>query len=1502
MGCFQSRSINKNANNMPSSGASSHIIQHTASGSKEIIVEPGHLVFEVCISSITTRNIEAVDILNSDPFVRFIWGKTCAHETQHFSKSAVECRYPEKFAFYYSSMLSKLAEQHLKVEVYDWNRSGKHQLIGSTDISLNQIATGPVHHDHQLVSTHRSNPSRCGRVSFNCTMQSTDVWKMTVSGYRVIYKEAVLEEANGKPFRVRYNFVNNESKVEESLESQIDEIPRKAFGKLKVLTFRGSSLPPIRWTGSFLKFISGSLQIQLVCIQPTGMSYHGHSIHVQNMEQEFGQIWLPLKKLYATSTLCPQKKIIFNRGISTLSSVNSIDGDVVDTQPSLSSKSAYDSHNSNRSLATNGYVEQYIRREAEFDSYLWLLGQKVGSISGHIVFERVPPIGQMASGVLTENGIAAASPVVVGEAVGGTIFHFLKTKGHEKLPKKMKMLGHVFSKLITMNIAKANKQKSELKQRGKMKELFSILQQSDKFSMISFTYSTKNSLLNSQKLLLTIGNWFMDRIEANETSYRTVHAAYVGVVLILGRGEIGDLSTLGFDPLAGLNFEESHNDFKNLKADQALDLHGPTKNQIDIAILIRRFLIRCLVRAVERVRYQTKDTKERRFCATIFAICSFRLPTFGECMARAILPKNEVDSEISGWANEDINLNRLSMRCATQYDEIKMKNVHCNDGGQSMNSGTVNRNGEGGGQQNLSNSFESKLSKFSHLRSPSKVHGATMTHDPATMMMDWRYFDRLLSHKCKDEYKRQNDLLPRSCFDPIYVDEITDEALIREYSNMDENETKTNGIVERNNTKRGKGEIVRNAKQGSKLKLKSNSLLKGLRAAPVNVHLNLADFNNDMEAYRKAVNLQLVLIRDQSWILRLRKRQHFFLLVSQVCTLYCLFTFMALLFHKLINHLKHHRFYYILFNSQAWVQEVLDVVALVQRIIQWYEIPWYRELLKAIMLEFQTLEAARYPESLVLLSRALVSNPDVISPLIYVVTKTTRSQDLAGVSISLALIRSWFVAITSWDTRLARGIFPLGSLNRTSLPIDFQYDYLSSVIVCLFDDSLPFQITQKALEFLYSIWDIIPGARAEALCKTLLETGIFLNLMLHWERHVRIFFAYIMAVRFLQPRKWCGNGGMPSIHFEDFVEAAGEDEMESGETEYGDGDDDYEDDDIISIERMNSSSSRLNVDGKQKHNDNVSSIDGSPELKALPRTTHAKSENFVGAADVIGQGGIHEKNSEFFEISLNPSWGSVANFNDHVETKQKEVDEILSPPRTPTAAGAQHPKGTRKIVFKSQQNSTLSSKVSTITAPTSPSRSIVQDKMGALIRCLRRQTIKYELERKNTNAKIRCLDAREAPRDMENKFKNPTLFIIWKDIQKDQLKDELEYGTETNEACWGNDNVGGLGTKLIHPGIGGESQQHLTITKEEDNKLLRKDFLWSNVALPPKEKLVYAKDALRLYTLASRRVHALQEKLAEESITVPELTFVALVADESGHGYKDATTTRKDEYVNIQEA
>ena len=80
-------------------------------------------------------------------------------------------------------------------------------------------------------------------------------------------------------------------------------------------------------------------------------------------------------------------------------------------------------------------------------------------------------------------------------------------------------------------------------------------------------------------------------------------------------------------------------------------------------------------------------------------------------------------------------------------------------------------------------------------------------------------------------------------------------------------------------TKNNSGGVYRPKPQ--KMMRRTKSILSATRAAGVDVKLRLDDFEN-IEAYRKASKLQRELIRDQSWIIRLRKRQHFFLLVAQV--------------------------------------------------------------------------------------------------------------------------------------------------------------------------------------------------------------------------------------------------------------------------------------------------------------------------------------------------------------------------------------------------------------------------------------------------------------------------------------------------------------------------------------------------------------------------------------------------------------------------------------------
>ena len=158
--------------------------------------------------------------------------------------------------------------------------------------------------------------------------------------------------------------------------------------------------------------------------------------------------------------------------------------------------------------------------------------------------------------------------------------------------------------------------KSFLLYSRKLKRLTRMLQGSDKFSMLSWVYSDFEGLFSTQKLLLTIGNWLMDRVEAVETSYEIMRLSFVGIVLVLSRGELSDLSTLGFDPMnsARVGQMSSDNVAELGKAAQKAQESGDglppgvSNEQLDIAVLIRKFLVRCLRDSVKRVRFKIKGS------------------------------------------------------------------------------------------------------------------------------------------------------------------------------------------------------------------------------------------------------------------------------------------------------------------------------------------------------------------------------------------------------------------------------------------------------------------------------------------------------------------------------------------------------------------------------------------------------------------------------------------------------------------------------------------------------------------------------------------------------------------------------------------------------------------------------------------------------------------------------------------------------------------------------
>jgi len=248
------------------------------------------------------------------------------------------------------------------------------------------------------------------------------------------------------------------------------------------------------------------------------------------------------------------------------------------------------------------------------------------------------------------------------------------------------------------------------------------------------------------------------------------------------------------------------------------------------------------------------------------------------------------------------------------------------------------------------------------------------------------------------------------------------------------------------------------------------------------------------------------------------------------------------------------------------------------------------------------------------------------------------------------------------------------------------------------------------------------------------------------------------------------------------------------------------------------------------------------------------------------------------------------------------------------------------------------------------------ERMAALIRILRRQVRDYEIHRMKAwteEAKRECwkketplLDATTRPGDdfCFGSSVDELHHMMYKMKVEELTKDEVEFGNHVSPDSnggshrrsdiselsrssapdyWGHDLDSSSNSSVrIHPLLGGECLDYLLDERvqESDEACLKRGVMWDAIEKPGSGRLAYAKDALRMYTLAARRIHALHVRikraegercstmsssasladedndsivLSAEELQVPELTFVALVKDEKGM-YKNATHAMKD--------
>lgn len=125
---------------------------------------------------------------------------------------------------------------------------------------------------------------------------------------------------------------------------------------------------------------------------------------------------------------------------------------------------------------------------------------------------------------------------------------------------------------------------------------------------------------------------------------------------------------------------------------------------------------------------------------------------------------------------------------------------------------------------------------------------------------------------------------------------------------------------------------------------------------------------------------------------------------------------------------KHGHFFFM--YSSEWVTYVLDTLGVLAtqstenfegRIfksgIRWHNIPGYKQILKAFLLELRRREPKEYPESLRKLSLLLLVDHNLVTPFANILIPKTNVFDLDCVTTTIDLLSAWFTTVHGWPGR-----------------------------------------------------------------------------------------------------------------------------------------------------------------------------------------------------------------------------------------------------------------------------------------------------------------------------------------------------------------------------------------------------------------------------------------------------------------------------------------------------
>ena len=161
--------------------------------------------------------------------------------------------------------------------------------------------------------------------------------------------------------------------------------------------------------------------------------------------------------------------------------------------------------------------------------------------------------------------------------------------------------------------------------------------------------------------------------------------------------------------------------------------------------------------------------------------------------------------------------------------------------------------------------------------------------------------------------------------------------------------------------------------------------------------------------------------------------------------------------------------------------------------ISWFDIPGYKEIIKALFEEMRDRDIHTYPDTLVEAVKSFIANPKLLSAVVTITFSKTKSLDSSAVMKTMDMSAKWFLKLNS---------------NSMSIPADFDWHFFIGGIEMLLQLDHG-TATAKVIWLLYQILHTLPIKMRNILLAQILKPENFYGYFFNWSYKVRHSFYYL---------------------------------------------------------------------------------------------------------------------------------------------------------------------------------------------------------------------------------------------------------------------------------------------------------------------------------------------------------------------------------------------------------